>query len=118
MLDGGLSWQRLPTIRTVFLYVNENVASDIRVPQMFLPSYGWQRPYTVCRTQSVEHRQHFKTNRTDGSALVLLVPVLPTRLQILGACAELLKAIISFVLSVCPSVRSHGTRGSHWTDCH
>ena len=38
------------------------------------------------------------------------------RLQFLGALEKLLKATISFVMSVCPSVRPHGTiRRSHST---
>jgi len=36
--------------------------------------------------------------------------------QILGAFAELRKAFINFVMSVCLSVRPYEQLGSHWAD--
>jgi hypothetical protein len=36
----------------------------------------------------------------------------------LGAFAKFRRVTVSFIMSVCPSVRLHGKLSSHWTDFH
>ena len=43
--------------------------------------------------------------------------MISARNAVVGAFAELRKATVSFVMSVCPSVRLEHL-GSHWTDFH
>jgi len=54
------------------------------------------------------------SNRYKLQAIVCLCTLYLTFLLFLGVFAKLRKVTVSLVMSFCPSIRPHGTTGSHW----